>query len=297
MSQHENIAYRTNRDKAIALLRSNPFLLARLASAQLRARFGGLPSGPLRKSFGEVIYEFDYDADWLKDEYSEHFVKSMYYDAYEPLSVAYMQENLRPGDVFFDIGANIGYISAVAAGLVGEEGQVHSFEPVPEYFKAVDKLADLNANHNISANQVALGEKNGHLNIYVHDSMLGANTAVAGLAPEAAPSIEVPMITLDSYIESHRIEKITLMKIDVVGYEFPILRGMRRFLETSSRLPAIICEIIPTTYDVVTESLEQFEAYMTGFGYRITTLTEPDIPFSLKDMQAADKLLFQPDRH
>ena len=175
MSQHENIAYRTNRDKAIALLRSNPFLLARLASAQLRARFGGLPSGPLRKSFGEVIYEFDYDADWLKDEYSEHFVKSMYYDAYEPLSVAYMQENLRPGDVFFDVGANIGYISAVAAGLVGEEGQVHSFEPVPEYFKAVDKLADLNANHNISANQVALGEKNGHLDIYVHDSMLVQN--------------------------------------------------------------------------------------------------------------------------
>ena len=59
----------------------------------------------------------------------------MYYGSYAVPIVETMKRTLRPGDTFLDVGANIGYLSAIAAGLVGVTGQVHCFEPVPDYFR------------------------------------------------------------------------------------------------------------------------------------------------------------------
>ena len=50
---------------------------------------------------------------------------------YEPLLTGYFVEHLRPGAVFVDVGANCGYFSMLAAGLVGPSGRVFSFEPNP----------------------------------------------------------------------------------------------------------------------------------------------------------------------
>ena len=59
----------------------------------------------------------------------------MFFGAYEPLTVAAIKKYLREGDTFIDVGANIGFISSIAAGIVGTRGQIHSFEPVPRDFE------------------------------------------------------------------------------------------------------------------------------------------------------------------
>lgn len=65
-------------------------------------------------------------------QYAERW---MWAGAYERQLVAFLKSFLRPGMTVFDLGANIGYFSVIAAALVGSKGRVHSFEPMPHNFE------------------------------------------------------------------------------------------------------------------------------------------------------------------
>ena len=82
----------------------------------------------------------------------------MYFGSYALLVIDAMKRFLRPGDIFFDVGANIGYLSAIAAGLVGTQRASSRFEPVPAYFERLQRLAELNPNTRFVANSCAAGE-------------------------------------------------------------------------------------------------------------------------------------------
>ena len=66
--------------------------------------------------------------------------KSMYYQVYQYHITSFMRKHLCEGDVFVDVGANIGYMTAYALGLIGPSGQVHAFEPVPTYFEKLQRI-------------------------------------------------------------------------------------------------------------------------------------------------------------
>ena len=66
-----------------------------------------------------------------------------------------MEKYLSYGDTFIDIGANIGYLSMIGANIVGKDGAVHAFEPVPHYFKILEKLAKMNSGYKIIVNPIA----------------------------------------------------------------------------------------------------------------------------------------------
>ena len=61
-------------------------------------------------------------------------VRYMYTGSYEIETYLALKKFLKPGDTFIDIGGNIGYITALAAGIVGKTGEVHAFEPIKKYF-------------------------------------------------------------------------------------------------------------------------------------------------------------------
>ena len=65
---------------------------------------------------------------------SQRIERLMWGSAYERDLVDLFKSTLKPGMTVIDVGANIGYFSAIAAGLVGSEGGVHAFEPIPECF-------------------------------------------------------------------------------------------------------------------------------------------------------------------
>ena len=88
---------------------------------------------------------------------------------------------VKKGTCFIDVGANVGYISAIGASLVRKKGQVHSFEPVPTYFDKLRELALLNNDYNINTKQYALGEEIGTSNININKRLIGANSLVSGL--------------------------------------------------------------------------------------------------------------------
>lgn len=129
---------------------------------------------------------------------------------------------VRSGDVVFDVGANIGIWSLLAA---KRGAHVHAFEPVPALVERLRRHAIEN-NVEITINACAAGAENGTLPFY---EFREGNSGASSLAPrsERDVRIDVPVITLDSYIARERIEHVQLLKIDVEGAEGIVLAGAR----------------------------------------------------------------------
>jgi FkbM family methyltransferase len=139
---------------------------------------------------------------------------------------------LVPGDLFVDIGGNIGGW-AIPASLCYRE--VCSFEPTPEILSLFRRNVAMNHRHNIRIFPCALGESDGEATLYT-GPLLGQNSLITGhLDRITTGKVIVPVRKLDDF---HL--KPSLVKIDTEGYEVPILKGG---LETISKYrPRLLIE-------------------------------------------------------
>lgn len=266
------------------LLTKNPSLFGRilLAKANTARR---LPRLPARKKIGEVTFECDLA--------NYHGTAPIYFGSYALVLIEAMKKILKPGDIFFDVGANIGYLSAVAASLVGSHGQVHSFEPVPQYHGRLSRLAQLNPSHTIVANAFAVGDIPGQANIFVTQEA-GQNTMIPSYkSPAEITSVmTVPVVRLDSYIAENGIGRIALIKIDAEGFEFPILKSLSSYFELSSDRPTLICEIAPRAYPLMGWNISDLAAYMARAGYTARDVIDPSKRVDMKSIAHVDDVLF-----
>lgn len=277
---------RASASKAASLLARNPSLFCRIALAKLNTA-RSLPPLPASRRINNVLFEYDLA--------NYRGTAPMYFGSYGLLVIDAMKRLLKPGDVFIDVGANIGYLSAIGAGLVGTTGQVHAFEPVPQYFEKLDRLAQTNPEYSIFANALALGWHSGTSTIYVtHEP--GQNTLVPSYksTKEISCTVEVPVMRLDSYIAAKKIGRIGLIKIDVEGYEFPVLKGLQRYFETHADRPPIICEIAPRAYSLSGNGLEDLVAYIARSGYAAFDLIDGVTPVDILALDHVEDVLFFP---
>ena len=128
------------------------------------------------------------------------------------------------GAVVYDIGANVGYYSLMAAVVAGASGHVYAFEPLPrnvDYLRkhvALNKLED-----RISVFDVAVSDQTGEA---AFD--LGASTSMGHLAESG--EIKVKMVRLDDLLIEGQVKSPDYMKVDVEGAEFDVLNGARELL-------------------------------------------------------------------
>lgn len=198
-------------------------------------------------------------------------IKSMYFGCHEFEIRRLINKYLKPGDIFIDVGANIGYFSAIGAGLVGKTGQVHCFEPIPTYFSYINKMIELNPEYTIKANNIALGEKTGQCRISCHRRNAGGNSIIPGFIFEEdiSETIDVEINRLDNYIEKEQLKEIALIKIDTEGYELPVLLGLSRFFdEHKNHLPSIIAEITPKAFELMDKKINDLYDFMSSYGYK-----------------------------
>jgi len=227
------------------------------------------------KNIGKIIFDFNFDFP-IGDDY----FYQMYFNFYEIATIEFIKKTLKEGDIFLDIGTNIGYVAAVAADLVGKNGEVYAFEPIPLYFESLKRLALNNPKYHIIANQCALGEDNGQTKIdFAKPPNIGGSSMASGVLPSSIPrdTIEVPVMRLDDYIEQKKIkkDKIALIKIDVEGFEFPVLKGLRKYFENTKHRPEIICEITPSAYPLLGASRQELIIYMKQYGYEAYNIMAP----------------------
>src|SRR3954468_7704103 len=197
--------------RALRLLVTDPRAFrARVRSTFARRGAQPVPRGRVRRIDIEGV-RFDVDLDL------DPRMRKMVRGTYQPEVTALLRRLLREGDVLIDVGANIGYLSAVGLSLVGRSGAVHAFEPVPRYLERLRSLAALNPSRHLRVNGLALGDEPGHAAIAVTRlANIGWNTMVPGFMPadHLGETIDVPVTTLDAYVSEHRLDRIRVVKVD-----------------------------------------------------------------------------------
>lgn len=274
---------RESASRAFTLLAKNPALFGRVLVTKAKAARPAATVPP-RCRFGDVLFDLD--------PANNPAAAAMYRGSYSALVVDAMKRYLHPGDVFIDIGANVGYLSAIAAALVQTHGQVHSFEPVPRYFRNLRRLAELNPAYRIVKNGCAAGAAPGVSAILVTREP-GQNTLVPHYKSgvEVTSTLEVPVIRLDSYIETHHIARVAVIKIDAEGFELPVLEGMERILDQGQR-PTIICEIAPKAYRLLGRSAAELVRFMSRYGYSARDIIDGKTPVNLIALRHVTDVLF-----
>jgi len=164
----------------------------------------------------------------------------MWAGAYEPKLVALLKKTVKPSMTVFDVGANIGYIAAIAAGLAGQTGCVHAFDPNPDCYARL-KL-NLAAFPQAIAHQLAISDYVGTLPLYL--SEISGEQGWASLLEDATTvrrTTDVAVTTIDDFVAKFGIGRVDLMKIDIEGNEMHALRGARKLIKRDH--PAIIAEL------------------------------------------------------
>ncbi len=147
--------------------------------------------------------------------------------------MAFVMHFLRPGEMFADVGANVGAFTVLAAGVAG--AKTISFEPSAETFEMLARNVRLNNLDKLARPvNAVVGRKAGNVQF---SSGLGTENHVAA-ASEKANSVTVPMTTLDHELEAN---PATLLKVDVEGFETEVFGGAENTLKNQA-LRAIIVE-------------------------------------------------------
>lgn len=281
---------------ARTLLRQDPLLLGQILLARAKVILLPVPQRPVQAMIGGVKFEFDFADAALLDsfQHSRPAMHAMRHGSYEPTLRRVMRRYLKPGDTFIDVGANIGYVSAVGASLVGAAGQVHSFEPVPACFRRLQRLAELNPTYHFTLNNHALGAEDGEAVITVGKGNIGGNSLVSGqISPEHVESTcTVPVRRLGDYLIRHGIERPALIKIDVEGFEYQVIRGMTNYFASTSYRPPIVCEVGADAAEVLGYTLQDVADHMASLGYSAYRLTNTRQAVDMMQIEGFPNILF-----
>lgn len=174
-----------------------------------------------------------------------------------------MARHLGRGAVFYDVGANLGFFSLLAAHQVGlYEGHVYAFEAAPDNAEAIRHNAQLNRIPNVTVIDKAVSSHTGVARLQVVDDQSWSKLEEYGAHPFTEEVIEVETVTLDDLVAAGAMPPPTVVKIDVEGAELAVLEGMRCVIEQHA--PAIICELHDTH--------KEFVAAMREYPYRLINL-------------------------
>jgi len=162
---------------------------------------------------------------------------------WEPFETALILQGLRRGDVFVDIGANIGYFTILAASQVGEGGRVFCFEPDPLNTALLRRSVMQNSlEQQTRIVQAGLSNRNEAGVLHLSEDNFGDHQTHPGSGQRKCLDIE--LLDGGEYL-SAQIDHIDLIKIDVQGAEFKVVQGLLPFLKELPVRPDILLELTP----------------------------------------------------
>ena len=141
---------------------------------------------------------------------------------------------LKPGHIFWDVGAHIGYMSLIGSRVVGPGGHVYAFEPLQANVDRLREGLRLNPVTNMTIHPVAVSDSDGLGVLHRHESSL-----MGSLVGQGPPGEQVACVTLDTMLAS--LGPPDLVKIDVEGAELHVLAGAERVLGLH---PILIVELL-----------------------------------------------------
>jgi FkbM family methyltransferase len=192
---------------------------------------------------------------------SHRYLSSYWIGTYELAVQECLIRELKPGNVFYDVGANAGFFSLLGSKCVDEKGRVFAFEPLPENIKAIKNQLELNQVSNCTLVEVALSDRNGEIELFE-----GEDTSTATLKARTnvnGNSRIVKSITLDEFAKIAPLPDF--IKMDIEGAEALVLQKAGEIL-SSVNPPKLLIEFHSE------ELKTQGQSLLSKYGYRFFML-------------------------
>lgn len=184
---------------------------------------------------------------------------------YEPHVTKLLRHELRTGEVFLDIGGNIGYYTMLAASIVGESGKVICFEPNPQNLQLIYEGLLTNNFHNVVVYPYAASDRADILKF----TTVGSN---GGIVTEASQDqkyyLLVQSVRIDEIVSDQTID---FVKIDVEAHEPYVIRGMSKLIQQWR--PKIITEFHPWAMRINNiETPKDYLVQLAELGYELNII-------------------------
>ena len=204
-----------------------------------------------------------------------------YFGVWEKNLTNYISENLSTGDIFVDVGANIGYYSLMASRLVGNNGFVHAIEASPSIYTALCNNITLNQCSNIISHNMAASDEKGTIDIYKgrkenigQTTVRIENSSKYNFEKESSVSAD----TLDNIIGLENLLNARIIKVDVEGAEWQVLQGIKGLFKKFSETTEIIIEVSPESLLKQNILPQQLIQLFTNSGYNAYVIPDNNEP-------------------
>jgi FkbM family methyltransferase len=267
--------------RSVDILRADPIEFFRLVSGKAR-RLLPLPQGTTEGCIGRVRFEFDFGM-------RSPTVSMMWRRTYQPEIKITMRRHLHHGATFLDVGANLGYFSAIAADLVGPSGRVIAVEPAPPFAERIRRLQQLNPAYDIQLMSVAAGDERDRRHLFLN---CGDNVGAHSLIRDAVPVPSDPIMVDVARLDEHLTGRVDLIKIDVEGFEVNALRGLSGCLDDIGN-PPIIFEWNPYQHAAIGVTTDDMRDVLATIGYESRDLLT-DRPIDIGEVPGLRDILLRP---
>ncbi|MBW8091877.1 MULTISPECIES: FkbM family methyltransferase [Streptomyces] len=191
------------------------------------------------------------------------------FGVWEPHMTRWLQRRLQPGDVFVDVGANIGYYSVLASRLVGRNGKVVSVEASPAFHRILLRHAQRNGCANIRAVNAAVSDRDELLTFILASSRnMGANSIVPYDGP-AESTFQIAARPLPALLTEEEITRARVIKIDVEGAEGGVVRGLLPLLGRVRPDAELTVEVTPQRMAELGESVDDLLDAVRAHGFHV----------------------------
>jgi FkbM family methyltransferase len=160
---------------------------------------------------------------------------------YEPGVTDVIVTALRAGDVFVDVGANVGYFTLLAAALTGPEGRVIAFEPNPANCAVLERSLAANAFTNVELHPYAAAERRMACALEIAGTNSNGTLLDAPVGTDAAQHMAIEAVAIDDVLGA--LPRVDIVKMDIEGAEPRAFQGMRELVRLHR--PVLITEFSP----------------------------------------------------
>ncbi len=212
---------------------------------------------------------------------------ALFFRVYERGELAFFHSACKPGMTFLDVGANIGFYTALASHRVGPSGKIIALEPDPESHGFLKQTIAANNATNATALPVAAAATRGRLQLFVSSDNRGDNRLYQPdtSATTHQQSVDVETAPADELLEQHGVEHVDLIKIDVQGAEGGVIAGLERTIRRSSGL-VLMTEFWPHGLRQAGTDPKTFLEKLRGLGLELSELTDKGQLVPLVDFDA-----------
>src|SRR5216684_1948368 len=204
---------------------------------------------------------------WFSLDLSDYIQRHIYAGSFEREESGIVRKMVHTGMTFVDVGANVGYYTALAAQLVGPTGSVFSFEPSAYAFPRLSRMIEINRLTCARAINCGLSDIAGEALLFgaVDDDFYDIHTAT--MVPNDNPHRAVVRTeTLDRMAEQLNIKQIDFLKIDVDGFEPVVLQGAARLI-ANGRISNIMLECAEYWFKRMNTSAAETVGHLRSKGF------------------------------